>query len=146
MDAQTSLRDVAALAALVQALVRLEAEEGYADDELVDAAEVLEENRFLAARDGMTARLVDPARRRRVAVMEQLDALTDAARPHAALLGADRELALVAELAAAPGAERQRTLARRPEGLPGVVRAASNAFTAGLDALAGAPERAATGH
>ena len=45
---------------LVQSLVRLEAEEGYASPRLLAQPEVLEENRFLAARDGVEAELVDP--------------------------------------------------------------------------------------
>ena len=63
MDAQTRLRDTAALAALVQCLVRLEALEGFAEPELIDAPEVLDENRFLAARDGDRRRAARPARR-----------------------------------------------------------------------------------
>ena len=63
MDAQTRLVDTAALAALVQCLVRLEAMEGFAEPELVAAHEALEENRFLAARDGIGAELRRPARR-----------------------------------------------------------------------------------
>jgi carboxylate-amine ligase len=133
MDAQTSLRDVAALVALVQALVRLEAEEGFADPDLVASPEVLEENRFLAARDGMRARLLDPVGRRRVPVADVLSELVGAARPYGA-----PELALVAELAAAPGADRQRALAGCREGLQGVVRAASAGFTAPAGATASA--------
>ena len=64
MDAQTRMRDTAALVALVQCLVRLEAREGMAEEALLDAPEVLDENRFLAARDGMDAQLLDPARDR----------------------------------------------------------------------------------
>src|SRR6478609_1778630 len=55
MDAQTDVDATAALVALVQSLARLELEEGYAPEALVDAEEVLEENRFLAARDGIEA-------------------------------------------------------------------------------------------
>ena len=55
MDAQPRLEATAALCALVQALARLELEEGYAPRELVHAQEALAENRFLAARDGVAA-------------------------------------------------------------------------------------------
>ena len=55
MDAQTRVADTAAIAALVQCLVRLEALEGHAGHGLVTRPEVLEENRFIAARDGMAA-------------------------------------------------------------------------------------------
>ena len=82
-DAQTTVADVAALAALIQALVRLEATERLAADELIDSPEVLEENRFLAARDGMEARLIDPLGGTRVPAERVLDQVMTAARPHA---------------------------------------------------------------
>ena len=63
MDAQTRVADTAAIAALVQCLVRLEALEGQAGHALVSSPEVLEENRFIAARDGMAAQLIDPSPR-----------------------------------------------------------------------------------
>ena len=62
MDAQTRVADTAALVALVQCLVRLEALEDHAGHRLVTSPEVLEENRFVAARDGMAAQLIDPSR------------------------------------------------------------------------------------
>src|SRR3954453_14318855 len=64
MDARTRTREPAALAALVQCLVRLEALDGMAEPELCFAPEVLDENRFLAARDGIHAQLLDPHRDR----------------------------------------------------------------------------------
>ena len=64
MDAQTRIRDTAALVALVQCLVRIEALQGMAEPELTHAPEVLDENRFLAARDGIRAQLLDPQRDR----------------------------------------------------------------------------------
>ena len=63
-DAQTGVAEVAAIAAVIQALVRIEATEELADEALVDAHEVIEENRFLAARDGMAAAAGRPGRRR----------------------------------------------------------------------------------
>jgi carboxylate-amine ligase len=57
MDAQSTLGATAALVALVQSLVRLELVDGHADAALVHAPEVLDENRFLAARDGVDADL-----------------------------------------------------------------------------------------
>ena len=60
MDAQTRIRDTAALAALVQCLVRLEALD---EPDLSLAPEVIDENRFLAARDGINAQLLDPVPR-----------------------------------------------------------------------------------
>jgi carboxylate-amine ligase len=129
MDAQSSLRDVGALVALTQAVARLEGEERFASEALLDAPEVLAENRFLAARDGVDAELVDPAVRRRVPVTVAARELLDAARPHARALGALPELDAVHELLDAPPAERQRALARRVGGLRGLVETLSAGFT-----------------
>lgn len=107
MDAQTRVADTAAIAALVQCLVRLECEREPVDE----AAEVLDENRFIAARDGMEARLIEPAAGRRRPVRDRLAELVEACEPIARELGCVAELAGVARLAAAPGAARQRALA-----------------------------------
>lgn len=111
MDSQTSVREVAPLIALIQSVARL-ALDGAEPLEPEPSAEVLAENRFLAARDGMNARLVDPAARRMVPVRETLDALLRTCRPHAARLGCDRALQDAWALAASNGAERQRAWAR----------------------------------
>jgi glutamate---cysteine ligase / carboxylate-amine ligase len=129
MDAQSSLRDVGALVALTQAVARLEAEEHFAPEALLDAPEVLAENRFLAARDGVQAEFVDPISRRRVPLITAARELLEAARPHARQLGGLPELEAVQELLDAPPAERQRALARRPAGLAGVVESLSAGFT-----------------
>jgi glutamate---cysteine ligase / carboxylate-amine ligase len=112
-DAQSRVSEVAAVAGLIQALVRLEATEGHAPDDLLDAQEVLEENRFLAARDGMSARLVDLEAGMRVPAERLFGRLVEACAPHADHLDATRELRAAAILAERPGAERQRRLARR---------------------------------
>jgi glutamate---cysteine ligase / carboxylate-amine ligase len=108
MDAQTRVADTAALSALVQCLVRLEALEGYADEALVLAPEVLEENRFIAARDGVDAALIDPVRGDRVPVRRQVGELLEACAPHAVELGCEAELAGVTRLLRSSGAARQR--------------------------------------
>jgi carboxylate-amine ligase len=113
MDAQTRVADTAALTALVQCLVHLEALEGHASDTLVSRPEVLEENRFLAARDGMEARFVDPEGECRRPAREWLGELLDACTPHAAELRCTAELETVRALAAATGAARQRSRAGR---------------------------------
>src|SRR5919197_2364943 len=64
MDAQTRVEDTAALAALVQCLVRLEAERPAAPLRAAEAQEIVAENRFIAARDGMQAALIEPPGRR----------------------------------------------------------------------------------
>jgi carboxylate-amine ligase len=111
MDVQPRLSATAALCALVQAVARLELEEEFASPAIVAAHEVLAENRFLAVRDGAYAQLIDPALGRRVSVIEIVDELLDAARPHAEALGALPALEQVQLLVEAPEATRQRTVA-----------------------------------
>ena len=106
MDAQSRVLDITPLAALIQSLARLELEEE--PSSVVPSGEVLAENRFLAARDGMDARLIDPAARCLVPVREMLDSLLADCRPHALALGCAGALDRVPRLAAANGADRQR--------------------------------------
>ena len=120
MDAQTTLDSTAALVALVQSLVRLELVEGHADAALVHAPEVLDENRFLAARDGVEAELVDPVRGRAVPVASIATELVSACEPHARALGCLTELERVGGLLVEPGAQHQRQLAGR-DGLDALV-------------------------
>src|SRR5215204_4391485 len=61
------------------------------------AAEVLDENRFIAARDGMDGELIDVDTERRIPAREMLDRLLEACRPHAD--GDDRLPGLVESLA-----------------------------------------------
>jgi len=110
MDAQSSVSDVAALAAVVQCLVRRHAGAGRTS---ATEPEALDENRFLAARDGMRARLIDGATGRRRAVGDALSELLDACRPFAPALGCTAELAAASALATEPGEARQRRLAAR---------------------------------
>jgi carboxylate-amine ligase len=126
-DAQTKVGASAGIAALIQALVRLEATDGYAPPELVGAQEVLEENRFIAARDGMDARLVDVKTASQIPVREQLEELLAACEPHADDLGSRAELDELRLLMESPGAERQRA-AVRESGLAGLVASLASAF------------------
>jgi carboxylate-amine ligase len=118
MDAQTRSGDNAALAALVQCLVRLEATEGYVDREIAQRPEVLEENRFLATRDGMRAEFIDPQRNGLRSARAVLGELLIACAPHAAELGCEDELAAVAALSEEPGDHRQRVVAGVAQGDP----------------------------
>ena len=127
MDAQTRVRDTAALTALVQCLVRREAL-GRAEDREPLAPEVVEENRFLASRDGMDAKFVDPDAGRCVPVADRLAETLRSCAPHAEFLRCEAELASVATLAGRPGALRQRAVAARAEGIPGVLRAMHGDF------------------
>jgi glutamate---cysteine ligase / carboxylate-amine ligase len=108
MDAQTRVRDVTPVVALIQSLVchELEGE----PSSVVPSPEVLAENRFLAARDGMDARLIDPEAPRLVPVREMLDSLLADCRQAAVGLGCAGALDQVWRLATANGAERQRAL------------------------------------
>ena len=126
MDAPTRVADTAAIAALVQCLVRLEAER---DPVPTHAPEVLDENRFIAARDGMEARLIEPSGWTRRPVADRLAGLLDACAPVARALGCEDELAEVPRLAASPGAARQRRMARRAGSLEGLVEALAGEFT-----------------
>jgi carboxylate-amine ligase len=128
MDAQVSCEQTAALVALVQSLVRLEVLEGYASSRVLHAQEVLEENRFLAARDGVAARLIDPDRGTRVPVAEIADDVVDACMPHAADLGCADELALVRRLVERPSAARQREIVGEDDDQQRLVGALSDAF------------------
>jgi carboxylate-amine ligase len=131
MDAQTTVDSTAALTALVQSLARLECEEGYASSEdLMCLPEVIDENRFIAARDGVDGELIVPARECRVPVRELLHELLDAVEPHARELGCAAELAPLPALAAQPPARRQLEIARGPGKLPGLVEQLALAFEA----------------
>jgi glutamate---cysteine ligase / carboxylate-amine ligase len=118
MDAQTRVRDNAALAALVQCAVRLEATGGWVDEAVAARPEVLDENRFLAVRDGMRAEFIDPEHDTKRPVRDILDELLAACGPHAAALDCEAELAAVAALAAEPGDHRQRMVAGVGQGEP----------------------------
>jgi glutamate---cysteine ligase / carboxylate-amine ligase len=133
LDAQTTTSEAAALIALVQCIAKLEVERGWVTDELISNREVLDENRFLAARDGMDARLIDPRVTRRVPARLQLVELLEQCAPHARELGCEDELALVEPLfLQRTGADRQLAWARsHEEGLPGLVEVLADAFCEG---------------
>ena len=128
MDAQTRCADTAAIVALVQCLIRLEAEEGYASEIAISAQEVISENRFIAARDGVDANLVDPALERRVPVPDILADLLPHLRPHAEDLGCEEELASVMDLVADPPARRQLETAKQVPSLGRLVERLSDRF------------------
>jgi glutamate---cysteine ligase / carboxylate-amine ligase len=128
MDAQTTVSDSAALTALVQCLVRLEATEGSGADPTVDLPEVLAENRFLAARDGTEASLIDAQLGRRRPVSDVLESVLRLCTPHAEDLGCLEELQWTRNLAATPRPLRQLDLARGPDKLLGLVEALSALF------------------
>src|SRR5262249_40690646 len=109
MDAQSRVGDVGAVAALVQCLVRYHAERR---DQSAADPEVLAENRFLAARDGLKTQLIMDTGALRPA-RDQLAEMLAACRPLAAGLRCSDELAGAERLASHPGHERQRRIAAR---------------------------------
>jgi glutamate---cysteine ligase / carboxylate-amine ligase len=131
MDAQTTLADTAALAALVQSIVRLEVEDGAGTYDQGIPPEVLDENRFLAARDGMDAELIAHELDERVPARALLEDLLTLCRPHAEALGCATQLDAVARLADRTGARRQLDLKRGLGSLPRVVAVLADDFLAG---------------
>ncbi len=129
LDAQTAVAETAALAALVQCIARLEVKEGFASERLVRTKEALDENRFIAARDGMDAELISPDEEMRQPVREQLARLLEACAPHAADLGCEAELEPIPRMGETTGAQRQLALARRGNRLRGLVEDLAGAFT-----------------
>jgi carboxylate-amine ligase len=126
MDAQSTVREAAPLVALIQSLARLELESDVAS--LVPSPEVLDENRFLAARDGMGAELIDPASRRLTPVREMLEVVLGDCRRHARGLGCVETLDEVQRLANANGADRQRAFAAGGARLDGLVAHLASRF------------------
>jgi carboxylate-amine ligase len=129
MDSQARVAETAAMVALVQSLARLEVEEGFVSERTVRLPEVLDENRFLAARDGMRAELIDADRETRVPARDYLERVLEACAPHAEALGCTEQLDRVLAIAAHTGAERQLDLARGPGRLPGLVEQLADAFS-----------------
>ncbi|HEV7562940.1 MAG TPA: YbdK family carboxylate-amine ligase [Solirubrobacterales bacterium] len=127
MDAQTTLPDTAAIAALVQCIVRAEVE-GEDHMERAMPQEVLSENRFLAARDGMDADLIEPELGRRLPARELLAELVAVCGPHADALGCRDELEGIPGLGDRTGAQRQLDLSRRLGSLPRVVAVLADDF------------------
>jgi carboxylate-amine ligase len=125
MDAQSTVADSATLIALVQSLARVQLEEESRPSRV--SPEVLAENRFLAARDGLDARLIDQAARRLVPVRALVAELAARCEPHAAALGCSIELGGIKALMAANGADRQRARAREA-GLAEVIPALAERF------------------
>ncbi len=128
MDAQITVKDSAGLVALVQSLVHMEATEGAAEGASRNSAELLAENRFLAARDGMHAHFLDAGLEGQIPARDVLCTTLDACAEHADQLGCRDELEGARELSRQPGAERQRECAREAPELAGLVAALADAF------------------
>ena len=127
-DAQSELWRAEAIATLTHCLVRLEALEAQAPAALVDAPELLDENRFRATRDGVRAELLDPAGRRTLPVAALAELAVERVRPHARDLGCEASLDLVERLVDEPADQLQRDLAGPDNDLQAVVAGLSERF------------------
>ncbi len=100
MDSQTRVEHTLGIAALIQAMVRELCEHfehrGSVASEYPN--EMLDENRWLAARRGLEGELVDLPGERRVPARELARRVLDRLREHARDLGAERELAGIEDL------------------------------------------------
>ena len=140
MDAQTRIRDTAALVALVQCLVRLRGARGHAPSPSSShAPEVLDENRFLAARDGIRRAAARPAprplRARPPAAWRRWS--TPAGRtPARWAASASSRCSPTSPATRAP--TRQRAIASEPAGLRGLVHTLEGEFSPPRPRLAAA--------
>jgi carboxylate-amine ligase len=131
MDAQTRVEHTLGLAALVQAMVR-ELAEGYEAGErpVHPTDEMLDANRWLAARHGLDGELVDLPDTRRVATKELARRLVERLQPHAQDLGSAAELEAVTDLIErGNGARRQQVVYEANEDFAEVVREVVQATT-----------------
>ena len=99
MDSQTRVDHTLGLAAMVQGLVKELSEHYDADQRLSRYPyEMLDENKWLAARHGLEGELVDLPSSVRVSTRELAQRLVDRIRPHSEELGSAAELAHVEDL------------------------------------------------
>jgi glutamate---cysteine ligase / carboxylate-amine ligase len=130
-DAVSRLEDAVALAAFCQALVKLYSERFDAGEEIPSYHRILtSENKWLAARYGLEAPVMDLAtgRRNRVPVAQLVRRTLKEIEPHARELGADAELDGIREiLARGNGADRQRRVWNANRDITEVVREIADA-------------------
>jgi carboxylate-amine ligase len=99
MDSQTRIEHTIGLAALVQALVKELCEHYEAGKRLSRYPyEMLDENKWLAARHGLDGELVDLPKDSRVRTRDLVARVLDRAREHAKDLGSEAELAGIDDL------------------------------------------------
>jgi glutamate---cysteine ligase / carboxylate-amine ligase len=112
MDAQTRVEHTLGLAALIQAMAKELSEHFEAGKRLGHFPdEMLDENRWLAARHGLDGKLVDLPERRTVSARDLARRLVDRLREHAQDLGSAAELEGVTDLIErGNGAHRQRVV------------------------------------
>jgi glutamate---cysteine ligase / carboxylate-amine ligase len=124
MDSQTRVEHTLAIAALIQAMVKELAEHYEAGKSLSRYPyEMLDENKWLAARHGLEGELVDLPATDRVGAAELTRRLMDRLRPHAEELGSADEFDGLADiLDNGTGASRQRLVYEANHDLQEVVR------------------------
>ncbi len=133
-DAVTRLEDVVAITALFQAIVKMYCEQYEAGKEVPSWHRMLTtENKWLAARYGLEAPVMDLAtgRRNRVPVAQLIRRTLRDVEPHARELGSERELEGVREiLARGNGSDRQLRVWNANRDIVEVVREISTATEA----------------
>ena len=124
MDSQTRVEHTLALAALVQAMVKELCEHYESGEQLARYPyEMLDENKWIAARHGLGAHLVDLPAQERVPVPELARRLMERLRPHAAELGSEADFDCIDEmLDRGNGASRQLVVYEANHDLREVVR------------------------
>ena len=124
MDAQTRVEHTIALAALIQSMVKELSEHFDAGSELAHYPhEMLDENKWLAARHGLEGEIVDLPSRERVRTKALAKRLHDRLREHATDLGCERELDGILDLLErGNGAARQLVVYEANRDLVEVVR------------------------
>ena len=130
-DAVTRVEDAVALAAFCQALVKMYSEHYAVGAEIPSYHRILTtENKWLAARYGLEAPVMDLAtgRRNRIPVAQLIRRTMKEIEPHARELGSDRELEGINEiLAKGNGSDRQRRIWNANRDLVEVVRELADA-------------------
>ena len=133
-DAVTRVEDAVALAAFCQALVKLYSERYAVGAEIPSYHRILTtENKWLAARYGLEAPVMDLAtgRRNRVPVAQLVRRTLTEIEPHARELGCEQELEGIREiLARGNGSDRQRRIWNANRDIVEVVREIANATEA----------------
>jgi carboxylate-amine ligase len=133
-DAVTRLEEAVAVAAFCQALVKLYCEQYDRGQEIPSYHRILTaENKWLAARYGLEAPVIDLAtgRRNRVPVAQLIRRTLRDVEPHARELGCDRELEGIREiLARGNGADRQLRIYNANRDIVEVVREIADATEA----------------
>jgi glutamate---cysteine ligase / carboxylate-amine ligase len=132
MDAQTRVDHTLALAALVQGLVKELSEHFDAGKKLSRYPyEMLDENKWLAARHGLEGELVDLPKRERVPTRELVRRVIKRIKPHAEELGSAGDLAGIEDLLGkGNGAARQVVVYEANHDFREVVREIVEATTA----------------